>query len=83
MISLVIVEGNTDEAFFNGLLERLYPDSRNVPVENTQGKDAIPNAVRAHLRFGVSELAVAQDIDDGPPSRVLQSVQGAAWRRGS
>ena len=79
MISLLIVEGNTDEAFFKGLLERLYPDSLHVPVENTQGKDAIPNTVRAHLRFGVSELAVAQDIDDGPPSRVLQSVQTAAY----
>ena len=79
MISLLIVEGNTDEAFFNALLRRLYPNSSDITVENTQGKAAIPNAVRAHLRFGVSELAVAQDIDDGPPSRVLQSVQNAAY----
>jgi len=79
VISLLIVEGNTDEAFFKGLLKRLNSDSLNVTVENTQGKDAIPNTIRAHLRFGVSEMAVAQDIDDGSPSQVLQSVQAAAY----
>ena len=79
MTKLLLVEGLTDAAFFKALIGRLYGDVFEVAVENTEGKYGISDAVKAHLQSGVVELAVAQDIDDGPPTRVLQSVQGAAY----
>ena len=71
---LTVVEGLTDEVFFNKV--KLL---RDLPLElrshSNGGQSQIPNMVRTFLRTGVTRLAVAQDINSDPPSRVVQSVQ--------
>ena len=73
---LVVVEGPTDEAFYNSLVHRLYGSILEVEFDkDAQSKYDVRNIVKAHLRSGVRELAVIKDIDAGTPQQVLQSIQ--------
>lgn len=59
-------------------LEVDFRYSRQDGGEVEGGKDQIPRIARGLLEGGVQSFAVAQDVDDGPPDQVVQSITDVA-----
>ena len=72
-MAVTVVEGPTDVTFFNEL-KRL----RDLPLDlqPAGGAGNIPEVVRTLIQIDrYTELVVVQDINAGPPDRVIQSIQ--------
>jgi hypothetical protein len=81
MPQILVVEGNTDVAFFQELSKLLPSSLPESPFDfrSAEGKDNIPDIIRALLAADVRAFAVAKDIDAGSPEQTLQSIRGTVY----
>ena len=74
---IVVVEGRTDAAFSQHVVDRLYSGRVDLEPREAQGKYDIPKVAAGLLQANVRELAVAQDIDGQDPEMMMTSFDQA------
>ena len=74
---IVVVEGRTDAAFFQHVVNRLYSGRVDLEPREAQGKYDIPKVAAGLLQANVREMAIAQDIDGQDPEMVMTSFDQA------